>query len=565
MGGREKRGRSQSSVLGVALLFAIVIAVSVSVVLVGTQALEQRQQATSTESVRASFQQLDASLTQVATGSQRRASVPTLDGTNAKVQGNHGHVTINVSDGSGGNCTVVDADLGRVVYEGGGSMLAYQGGGVFERTAGADGSRVVSAPEIRYQDRGGTPTLSMPLVLVDGSAAGTEFAFERAGRADRFPTASCPSPNPIPDGRNVTVTVESEFYRAWGTVFERQGDGDLEYDHDERRVTVRLGSAGGSGAGGDGPVGPLVSTSGELQLDPQSQFDSYDSDDGPYASQSPGEATVYADGDLTLKAEGTIRGDLNATGDVELRPQAEVTGTIYHGGSLTTRAGTAYGDEERVAPRIPTVADRDDEIDSRVTEISSENNNSDESSNITKLRNRGCSPSCTLPEGEYYVPGFDHSGTLYLEPEGGQIAIAAPDGLNVVPGSTIEVVGDGRVVVYSQGDTDIEQSRVGDTTDDDATQFWLYQRSDTHTRLGPQLQYVGVVHAGPDGEIRISSNPHGDIYGAVLGSVSEAEAARAIHYDRALVDAGRGGGYGGGGGDGVAYLHVTTTTVEAES
>lgn len=569
MGGSEVTGRGQSTVLGVALLFAIVIAVSVSVVLVGTHALDQRQQETSMESVRASFQQLDASISQVATGSQQRASVPSLDGTGARVQGDRGHVTINVSDGSGGNCTVVDADLGRIVYEEGGRVVAYQGGGVFERTVGSDGSTVVSPPEVQYRSRGGQPTLSLPLVLLDGSGAGDDLSLERVEQSDRFPAGACPSPNPIPDGRTVTVAIESDFYRAWGAVFERWGVADTEYDHGAAQVKIRLNGASDAG-GGDGPVGPLVSLSSPVRLDPQSQFDSYDSTAGTYGSQTPGEATVYVDGDVKLKAEGTIRGDLNATGDVELRPQAEVTGTVYHGGSLTTGASAAYGEEEAVSPHVPAVENLDATIDSRVDEFSnpSNNDNADQATTVSNLQTGSCSSSCTLPEGDYYIPGFRHDGTLYLEPDGGQITIAVPDGFDVATDSTVEVVGDGRVVVYGQGDTDLERSEIGDTTDDDATQFWLYQRTDTHTKLGPQLEYVGVVHAGPTGEVEISSNPHGDIYGAVLGSVSEAEAARAIHYDRALDGvnpATDGGDDDDDDSGGVAYLHVSATTVEAET
>nr|WP_225334688.1 hypothetical protein [Halomicrobium urmianum] len=87
------------------LLFAIVIVVSVTVVVVGAQALEDRQQATSMESVRASFQRLDADLAQVVSGSKESVSMANLGDGRARVQSGKGNVTVQITDPDGASPT----------------------------------------------------------------------------------------------------------------------------------------------------------------------------------------------------------------------------------------------------------------------------------------------------------------------------------------------------------------------------------------------------------------------------------------------------------------------------
>nr|WP_226023365.1 hypothetical protein [Halomicrobium salinisoli] len=549
------------------LLFAIVIAVSVTVVVVGGQALEDRQQATSMEGASTSFQRLDADLAQVASGSQQQVSVPDLGDGTATVQGDRGRVRVNVSDGSN-TCPVVNATLGRVVYESGDRTLAYQGGGVFERTAGTSESAVISAPPVQYKDSNGAPTLSLPIVLVNGSTTG-DASFQRVGKAEQFPNGDCDIENPIPEDATIEVTVESEFYRAWETVIERQG---IDADADDGEVNFSI--EGGGSSGSSGLRSGLISTgSNEVNLRPQFKVDSYDSGNGTYENQSSGNATAFVDTDVTVSADATINGSLRSTGDVHLNDSAEVNGTIYHNGSFTNGSSTEFEDTVSPVPSTPSVENRDDTIDENVSDFTNANDNDDDpATNDTIERLKGnagtdCENNeCKLGPGDYYVRDFSipSRGTLTLDPNGGDIEIAAPDGLELKANSTIEIVSDGQVTVYSAGDTRIKSRSNVTNADDDATRFRLWQRSNTTTKLKSQSTFVGVLHAGPTGQISMHSNQDGEIYGSVIGDVELAESGRPIHYDRALDDAGTIDDDDNSTADGVVYFHTSTTTVESQ-
>ncbi|WP_226023367.1 DUF7289 family protein [Halomicrobium salinisoli] len=333
MGNFQLWDRGQSSVLGVALLFAIVISVSASVVLIGTQALDQRERATAMEGATASFQQLDADLSRVATGSQQQVSVPDLGDGAATVQGDRGHVTIqlNTTDGSNDNCTVVDADLGRVVYEQSDRVLAYQGGGVFARSDGAANSTVLSAPEFQYQSRNGRPTLSMPLILVEGRSSGGDLSLQRASRQARFPAESCSAvSNPIVENYNVTVTIQSEFYRSWGQAIDDQVGLTPEYDHSNDEVTIEIG--GDVSASSGNTIDGAISTQSDLGITNFGRLDSYSG--SPYSGPPTGQsAHVGVDGDFDPTSDPEIRGDLNVTGTIDTTNTLEVHGRTVAGGT----------------------------------------------------------------------------------------------------------------------------------------------------------------------------------------------------------------------------------------
>lgn len=266
------------------------------------------------EGATASFQQLDADLAQVASGSQQRVSMANLGGGNAKVQGGRGHVMINVSDGSGTNCTVVDADLGRVVYERAGQTLAYQGGAVFLRTGESANGTVVSPPPFQYRSRNGEPTLSLPLVLVEGSAGSDDLTLERASHRTRFPGASCPSlssartDNPMEYGQQIRIEITSDFYRAWGRAFEQATGEDPAYDDSAAQVEVEL-----TRADTRSPVTAGITTSEvtELKVDNHAWIGSYDSREKTHAPYTTGSG-----GDLHVRGEYNPSGNISVEGNV---------------------------------------------------------------------------------------------------------------------------------------------------------------------------------------------------------------------------------------------------------
>ncbi len=86
---------------------------------------------------------------------------------------------------------------------------------------------MVSPPEFHYRDA----TLTLPLVTVSGSGTIRDRASITHNRTtSHFPntTRNANFTNPLEDGK-VNVTLQSEYYRAWGGYFEERTDGDVTY------------------------------------------------------------------------------------------------------------------------------------------------------------------------------------------------------------------------------------------------------------------------------------------------------------------------------------------------
>ncbi|MFT4883276.1 MAG: hypothetical protein ACI8U4_000779, partial [Natronomonas sp.] len=144
--------------------------------------------------------------------------------------------------------------LGSVVYEGGNTEIAYQGGGVWQKDADG-GVTMVSPPEFHYRDA----TLTFPLIRVNGtgSAGGSTTA-----RVTRLETATniYPQPglhydgntsrrqylNPVEDG-NMTVEVRSEYCEAWRSYLAERTEGEVSECDSNNTVTAQLVTLGTQG------------------------------------------------------------------------------------------------------------------------------------------------------------------------------------------------------------------------------------------------------------------------------------------------------------------------------
>ncbi|WP_225334687.1 DUF7305 domain-containing protein [Halomicrobium urmianum] len=273
------------------------------------------------------------------------------------------------TDGDGDD-EVTAQPLGRVIYEQGGQTLAYQGGGIFELAAGADDSSVVSAPGFQYQYRNGQQTLSLPLVRIDGDATGSDISLSKTGSQQRgFPSASCleddtsdvpdstVSPealrNPVQEDYTVKITVRSEFYRAWGTTFERRTDGSVTYDDGDGEVTLeRDGSSPPGGGVAAGPITGVMFT-GSGSITNVGRIDSYRSDAGGYptAASFPRRTNgdVVATGTIDLSESPEIGGDLEVGGDFVGTNSFVVHGDATIGGSSDVDNSGEFGGSVSVA------------------------------------------------------------------------------------------------------------------------------------------------------------------------------------------------------------------------
>lgn len=243
-GSRSVRG--QSNVIAVVLLAGLVLAGATVVVVAGSAAINQAQGESSFATAEQSMRSLGAEIDQVSQG-ERSASVR-LDGLrsgDAKVERSAGKMTVTIVHKSSGKTSSHTVPLGRIQYQKGQRTLMYQGGGLFERTG--NGSTVVSSPDVSYRPDSEGGTLTIPLVTVTGKSVDDKVTVERTGFEEILPkldgnpdTPSDDSVNPLERGTALRVTVQSDIYQAWGSVFEQQIGTDVDYDPSTERVSFTL-------------------------------------------------------------------------------------------------------------------------------------------------------------------------------------------------------------------------------------------------------------------------------------------------------------------------------------
>lgn len=235
--------RAQSDVLGVALITALVVIGTVGIVALGTDVLAGARGDAQIESAEQAMTKMDATAALIALGKtdSQRAEV-SLRGVDESldVREDDGWMNVSIVNRSSGDHldTVMNRTLGSVVYESDGTSISYQGGGVWKKVDNA--SIMVSPPEFHYRGN----TLTLPLISVRGgdeSVAGGKLVLEREGnRNQTYPDPSRSMLNPLPETKQVNVTVHSEYYDAWGRFFAQRTEGSVTYDHPNETVIVEL-------------------------------------------------------------------------------------------------------------------------------------------------------------------------------------------------------------------------------------------------------------------------------------------------------------------------------------
>ncbi|MBX0294695.1 DUF7289 family protein [Haloarcula nitratireducens] len=231
--------RGQSGPLGLVLVLALVVASTTAVVVVGADAITTTQSQLDVERTEKTMTQFDSQTALVALGqsSAQQVNLPATGNSDYEVREGAGWMNLTYTNATGNVTTLRNGTLGAVVYDSDGTEIAYQGGGVWR--SDSDGESVmVSPPEFHYRSR----TLTLPLVTVSGQG-------DLEGRATithNDTTQYFPDPardeafrNPL-NGSEINVTVQSDYYRAWGAYFEERTDGTVKYDHPDETVTAQL-------------------------------------------------------------------------------------------------------------------------------------------------------------------------------------------------------------------------------------------------------------------------------------------------------------------------------------
>jgi len=561
-GGTSPDRRAQSETIGFVLLVAIAVMGMATVVALGATAVEDSRHAMEVGSAQHAMTEFDSQVSLVAHGAAdaQRATLPTGSGQRVHVDPGAGRMRLTVHNQTTGDVRleVLNTTLGAVVYEQGGTTLAYEGGGVWKRAADG-GVTMVSPPEVHYR----SDTLTLPLVTVTGGGDVTgSTAIRQAGPIQsNYPNATLT--NPVTSGE-VRLSVTSEFYRAWGRFFVTRTGGTVSYDHPNETVTVELVVTGTSPSVGGGIISGASAE--EIQFQNQGGVDSYNSSAGDYATTATVNTTIVAVGSVVLQNQAEVYGDIYAGGDVTLYNKALVDGNVTYGGSLSVDSkaditGTISDGASVTAPDAVGYV-----IDRKLDNYSSTNDNDAEASidNTTETL-QGCGSTCTVENGQYHLSELslgtgDH---LVLDTSGGPVEIAVDGQAQIQGDAVVEVQGSGPVRFYLDDFLQVQNDANVTVPGDRSGQLWFYLRPDASVDVDNKARLVGVLYGpgrGSNSGATIDVDNQAQVYGALVGSVPAVPNGVGIHFDEALVDADPLAPVYGGTPR-LTYLHVSRTPV----
>jgi hypothetical protein len=230
--------RGFSTVIGFVIVVAMILASTATIVVLGASAMSDTTRSLDTERAELTLTQLDAKASMVAHGSadSQSLSLPADETDSYVVDESAGWINLSVDTSTGADTTVLNRSLGVVSYTTGDTRIAYQGGGVWRKNDRGRAT-MVSPPEFHYRGR----TLTMPAIAVTGpTGIAGRVGITRDARTRHFPDDTLPGfSNPV-EGNAINLTVESDFYRAWGLYFETRTDGDVRFDDDRQVAHIRL-------------------------------------------------------------------------------------------------------------------------------------------------------------------------------------------------------------------------------------------------------------------------------------------------------------------------------------
>lgn len=249
MEGFHADSRGQAETISVVLLMGITVAGMVTVVALGSVALNENQRFSEVQGTDHAMTQLDSRAAVVALGESESQEVNLgRTGGSYSIHEDAGRLIITHTNQSQqqppDNETIYNRSLGAIVYTNAETEVAYQGGGVWRKRG--NGSTMVSPPEFHYQ----SATLTFPIIRVRGTGSQAGSVVAQITRPDDmrriYPNTSSTYDasgdtyqNPV-EGGNVTVTIQSEYYRAWENYFKSRTEGVVTVFHNNETVKVTL-------------------------------------------------------------------------------------------------------------------------------------------------------------------------------------------------------------------------------------------------------------------------------------------------------------------------------------
>jgi flagellin-like protein len=226
------RKKAQSEIIGVILILGITFASIGVILLLGQPVLSDATNDATVDRVQNEMVTLDARLTAVSRGTSVNESLSfSLEGGTLRSDSDATRLNVTLEDGT----EVYNRTIGNIEYENGDTAIAYEAGGIWRRNTLTGGSFMVSSPDFDFD--GETLTLPVYNVTTDIGYSGPRNIPVRGGNNTRYyPDAT--DKNPV-DG-NVTVTVETDYYRAWERYFENELRGNATVNETANEVKAEL-------------------------------------------------------------------------------------------------------------------------------------------------------------------------------------------------------------------------------------------------------------------------------------------------------------------------------------
>lgn len=558
-GDGQRQQRAQSAPLGVALIFALMIMSTTVIIAFGSGTITDVQSNLGAERTQKSMTEFDSRTALVALGQSnvQQIELASRGSENYRVDEQAGWMNVSYEDPTSGTTTVVFREqMGAVINEGSsGATIAYQGGGVWR--SDSDGQSVmISPPEFHYRGA----TLTLPLISVRGDTSLSENGvISQNGTRQYFPNKTMNSEfvNPM-NNEQVTVSVRSEYYRAWGTYFEERTDGNVTYKHSENMVNATLVTPVGdrrvrSAVKSSSPAGVIkFKGSTDPGVDAYNSSDG-DGDDGEGASNGWNNVTINTAGDVDIQDNGVrVHGNITSGGYVDVKDWSN----NFNGERVEYTDGInpsppASIETEQIAG-VEGVSPIDGYVNRRVDNIQSDNDGSYTSiDSSTTLDSAG-------GDKVYYTENIDlgSSDTLTIDTSGGNVTVAVRDYIRLDE-ANIEVDGthDARFFIKGEnawGDRTIKGETtkshfdvtggkvktVGSGPSENATQVAFYGKSHVNATLskdGSDPKVVGIIYAPSRGGNKLVMRKS-DIYGGIVTGEVDIWQDGHIHYDKSLIN-----------------------------
>lgn len=224
-----------------------------------------------------------------------------------------------------------------------------------------------------------------------------------------------------------------------------------------------------------------------MQINGNPLIDSYDSRNGSYGSQTPGD-----NGDIGTNSTGnstvTLNGNADVRGDAQVGPNANPADVISMTGNSSLSGAQTSMTKEKQYPSV-------------TTGLASQG----------QLRLNGNS-NLTLAGGTYHYSSLSISGNASLN----------------LSGPTI---------IYVSGEVSITGNGIG-TSADSPPNLLIYVTTNNDVKIAGNGDFYGGIYA-PDSNVKVTGN--GSVYGAIVSNSYQQSGNGDLHFDEALVDTGKTG------------------------